>query len=297
MTAAAQAARSDVPDRLIAAYLRSRPETYPQPKAGQSAQQFFDAAFVRGATGPGFCTGYFEPELRGALHRSGGFTAPIYRKPPDLAADQPYHDRRSIEGGALSDQGLELAWLADPIEAFFLHIQGSGRIRLADGRILRVGYAGKNGHPYRSIGKVLVDRGIFTLEEVTAQAIRDWLAAHPDDAARVMNENPSYVFFEPRPHLAENEGPVGTAGVPLTPLISVAADPEHHPLGSLIYIQHDRATGLKDGYAIVQDTGGAIKGPGRIDLFTGSGDKAGHLAGVLKHQARITTFAPGKALR
>lgn len=295
MTAAAQAARNDVLDPLIAAYLLSRPEDYPQPAAGQSAQRFFDVAFTRGATGQGFCTGYFEPELSGALHRSDVFNTPIYRKPADLSADQPYHTRQAIEDGALDGWGLELAWLADPIEAFFLHIQGSGRIRLDDGQVLRVGYAGKNGHPYKSIGKVLVDRGFFTLEEVTAQAIKDWLAAHPDDAARVMNENPSFVFFETRPHLDDNDGPIGTAGVPLTPLISVAADPDHHPLGSLIYIEYDPATGLKDAYVIVQDTGGAIKGPGRIDLFTGSGGDAGQMAGVLKHPARVTTFAPKKA--
>ncbi len=292
MTAAAQAARFDP---LITAYLLSRPDGYPTPAAGQSAQQFLDAAFTRGPASQGFCTGYFEPELRGALQRSDGFATPVYRKPADLNPDHPYHDRRSIEGGALAGRGLEIAWLADPIEAFFLHIQGSGRIRLQDGEILRVGYAGKNGHPYKSIGKVLVERGFFTLEEITAQTIKDWLAAHPDDATRVMNENPSYVFFDTRPHLTDSDGPIGTAGVPLTPLVSVAADPEHHPLGSLIHIEHDPATGLRDGYAVVQDTGGAIKGPNRIDLFTGAGDEAGQMAGALKHAVRISTYTPKKA--
>lgn len=295
MTAAAQAARFDLSDPLLAAYLLSRPDSYPQPASGQSADQFFGAAFARGATGEGFCTGYYEPELRGALLRAGPFTTPIYRKPPDLTVDQPYHDRKAIEGGALRDRGLEIAWLADPIEVFFLHIQGSGRIRLDDGQILRVGFAGKNGHPYKSIGKVLVERGLLTLEDITAQAIKDWLAAHPSDATRLMNENPSYVFFDTRPHLIESDGPIGTAGAPLTPLISVAADPDYHPLGSLIHIEHERSSGLQDGYAVVQDTGGAIKGWGRIDLFTGSGDAAGHVAGGLKHAVRVTTFAPKEA--
>lgn len=295
MTAAAQAARNDPSDPLLAAYLLSRPAGYPEPAAGQSAEQFFGAAFETAEIAQGFCTGYFEPELMGALHRSDHFATPIYRKPPDLKADQPYHDRRSIEDGALDGRGLELAWLADPIEAFFLHIQGSGRIRLEDGQVLRVGYAGKNGHPYQSIGKVLVERGFFSLEDVTAQAIKDWLAAHPDDAGRVMNENPSYIFFDKRPHLDETDGPIGTAGVPLTPMISVAADPDHHLMDALIHIQHDPATGLNNGYAIVQDTGGAIKGKGRIDLFTGSGEVAGQIASGLKHPVRITTFAPKKA--
>lgn len=295
MTAAAQAARIEPSDPLLAAYLLSRPSGYPSPTAEQSAGQFFAAAFSRQEVTQGFCTGYFEPELQGSLYHSDLFATPIYRKPSDLTADQPFHDRQAIEDGALDGRGLELAWLADPIEAFFLHIQGSGRIRLEDGQILRVGFAGKNGHRYKSIGKVLVERGFFSLEEVTAQAIKDWLAAHPDDAARVMNENPSYIFFDTRPQLADRDGPIGTAGVPLTPMISVAADPEHHPLGSLIHIEHDPATGLKDSYAIVQDTGGAIKGWGRIDLFTGSGDEAGHIAGALKHPIRVTAYSPKKA--
>lgn len=295
MTAAAQAARIRTGDPVLAAYLLSRPDGYPEPAPDQSINQFLDTSFERGDVAEGFCTGYFEPDLRGALQRSDVFATPIYQKPPDLIADQPYYDRRSIEDGALDGQGLEIAWLADPIEAFFLHIQGSGRVRLDDGRILRVGFSGKNGHPYKSIGKVLVERGIFSLEQVTAQAIKDWLAAHPEDAARVMNENPSYIFFAKRPHLTEAEGPIGTAGVPLTPMISVAADPDHHLIGALIHIQHDPATGLNDGYAIVQDTGGAIKGQGRIDLFTGSGDAAGQIASGLKHPVRISTFAPKKA--
>ena len=295
MTAAAQAARSKPTDPLIAAYLLSRPDGYPEPADGQSGEEFFATAFKRGEVVQGFCTGYFEPELRGALHRSDVFATPIYRKPPDLIADQPYHDRQSIEGGVLDGQGLELAWLADPIEAFFLHIQGSGRIRLDDGQLMRVGFAGRNGHPYRSIGKVLVDRGLFSLEDVTAEAIKDWLAAHPGDAVRVMNENPSYIFFARRSDLTDTDGPIGTAGVPLTPLISVAADPDHHPMGALIHIQHDPASGLNDGYAIVQDTGGAIQGRGRIDLFTGSGEAAGQIASGLKHPVRITTFVPKKA--
>ena len=293
---AAQAARSDTieTDRLLAAYLASWSEGLPSPAAGQSAEQFFKTAFSRKTPADGFCTGYYEPELAGSLSSHGPFVHPIYRKPPDLAGDIPYHDRKAITDGALDGLGLEIAWLSDPIEAFFLHIQGSGRIRLEDSQTLRVGFAVKNGHPYRSIGKILVERGLFALEDVTAQSLKDWLAAHPDDAERLMNENPSYIFFDTRPQLTEAEGPVGTAGVPLTPLISVAADPEHHPLGSLIWIEHHPQTGLKDGFAVVQDTGGAIKGPNRIDLFTGSGDEAGRLAGELKHQVRVTTFAPNK---
>lgn len=294
MTAAAQAARTRQAEALLKAYLASRPAGFPAPDKAQSAEQFFETAFSKQTTGRGFCTGYYEPELNGSRIRGGPNLHPIYRRPPDLTQGQPYHDRRAISEGALAGQGLELAWLSDPVEAFFLHIQGSGRIRLDDGQIMRVGFAGKNGHPYRSIGRVLVDRGLFALEDVTAQSLKDWLIAHPDDGARLMNENPSYVFFETRPQLTAADGPIGTAGVPLTPLISVAADPRHHPLGSLIRVEYDPTMGLKDGYAIVQDTGGAIKGPNRIDLFTGSGEAAGDMAGVLKHPVRITTFAPKK---
>ena len=296
MTTAAQAARSEtVDDELLKAYLASRPEDYPTPPLNQAAAQFLDEAFEKKATGDGFCTGYYEPELNGVLNRHGPYIHPIYRKPPDLTPDRPYHDRKAISDGALNGQGLELAWLRDPVEAFFLHIQGSGRVRLDNGQVMRVGFAGKNGHAYQSIGKILVERGLFALEDVTAQALKDWLADHPEDAERLMNENSSYVFFDARPELTETDGPIGTAGVPLTLLVSVAADPQHHPLGSLIHIEHHPATGLKNGYAIVQDTGGAIKGAGRIDLFTGSGDEAGDLAGALKHPVRVTTFAPRKA--
>ncbi len=299
MTAAAQAARTDTTetDKLLAAYLASRPEGFPKPDAGQSAVQFFETAFSGMTPADGFCTGYYEPELAGSLSNHGSFIHPIYRKPPDLTGDVPYYDRKAITEGALRGQGLEIAWLSDPIETFFLHIQGSGRIRLDDGQTLRVGFAGKNGHPYRSIGKILVERGLFALEDVTAQSLKEWLASHPDDAERLMNENPSYIFFDTRPQLTVAEGPIGTAGVPLTPLISVAADPEHHPLGSLVWIEYHPQTGLTDGFAIVQDTGGAIKGPNRIDLFTGSGDEAGNVAGGLKHQVRVTTFAPNRTAR
>ena len=297
MTAAAQAARRDldVLDRLLAAYLASRPGGYPSPSQNQSAKDFFASAFIQNAPIDGFCTGYYEPEVAGSLRRHGPYAYPLYRKPADLTTDAPYHDREAITAGALDGEGLEIAWLSDPVEAFFLHIQGSGRIRLDDGGILRVGFDGKNGHPYRSIGKILVERGLFAVEDVTAQTLKDWLAAHPEDAERVMNENPSYVFFDARPQLAPSDGPIGTARVSLTPMISVAADPDHHPLGSVIYIQYDPATGLKDDFAIVQDTGGAIRGAGRIDLFTGSGEQAGKTAGVLKHAIRVTALAPKKA--
>ena len=299
MTAAAQAARNlenlTMSDPLLAAYLATRPDGYPTPSERQSAEQLFGAAFQKAEAEGGFLTGYFEPELLGAARRQDPFIYPLYRKPPDLTPDTPYHDRRAINEGALVGKGLELLWLADPVEAFFLHIQGSGRVRLSDGRVLRVGFAGKNGRPYRSIGRVLVDRGVFELDDVTADALKDWLNAHPDDAQRVMNENPSYVFFDIRTGLAENEGPIGSAGAPLTPMVSVAADPDHHPLGSVLYVEYDPATGLQDGFAIVQDTGGAIKGQGRLDLFVGSGDSAGKIAGDLKHPIRVTTLSPIKA--
>ena len=297
MTAAAQAARDDLQtsESLLKAYLASRPGDHPTPEPGQTATAFFFAAFAPGALQDGFCTGYYEPEIPGALTRHGPFVHPIYRKPTDLTAKTPYFDRKAINDGVLNGKGLEIAWLSDPVEAFFLHIQGSGRIRLDNGDVLRVGFSGKNGHPYRSIGKVLAEKGLFALQEVTAQSLKDWLTVHPEDAQRVMNENPSYVFFDTRPQLAASEGPIGTAQVPLTPMISVAADPEYHPLGSIIHISHDPASGLEHGFAIVQDTGGAIRGAGRIDLFTGSGDDAGQVAGALKHSIRVTSFTPRTA--
>jgi membrane-bound lytic murein transglycosylase A len=242
--------------------------------------------------GTGLLTGYYEPELRGALRPHGPYATPLRALPPPTP--QPLPDRTAIETGALDHLGLPLVWVDDPVDAFFLQIQGSGRIRLAGeatGGVLRLGYAGKNGHPYRPIGRVLIDRGAIAREAMSMQAIRAWLAAAPPEARiALMRENPAYVFFRILDGLAPEDGPIGTLGVPLTPGRSIAVDPAHIPLGAPVWIATaDPVTGAPiRRLTLAQDTGGAIRGPARGDLFWGWGAEAEARAGLM--QDRGTGF-------
>jgi membrane-bound lytic murein transglycosylase A len=196
----------------------------------------------------------------------------------------PYSSRAEIEQGALSGRGLELAWAADTIETFFLQIQGSGRVRLADGGELRVGYDGQNGHPYVALGRVLIDRGLLPREQVTMQSIKAYLRAHPDEAAALMRENPSYVFFRE----LSGDGPVGAQGVALTPGRSLAVDRAFVPLGAPVWLVAEDIARL----LVAQDTGGAIRGPVRGDLFWGHGAEAEARAGAMKARGRAWLLLP-----
>ncbi len=245
--------------------------------------------------GTGLLTGYYEPELRGALRPHGPYRTPLRALPPP-SPDGMLPDRAAIEAGALAKLGLELAWVDDPVDAFFLQIQGSGRLRLAEGGVLRLGYAGKNGHPYRSIGRILIERGAIAREAMSMQAIRAWLAAAPPaERTALLRQNPSYVFFRILDGLAAEEGPIGTLGVPLTPLRSLAVDPAHIPLGAPVWVV---ARDPLDGRPIrrltlAQDTGGAIRGPARGDLFWGWGEAAGTRAGLMQdREARLFVLLP-----
>jgi membrane-bound lytic murein transglycosylase A len=244
----------------------------------------------------GFLTGYYEPEVEGSLARSAKFAAPLYRTPEDLAS-KPYLTRAEIEAGALSGRGLELVYLSDPIEAFFVHVQGSARVRLPDGEVLRVGFAAKNGHPYTSIGKVLIDRGLMSAEEMTAGRLRGWLAAHAEQAREIMNQNRSFIFFRkitvPDPTL----GPIGAAGVQLTPGRSLAVDRAFHPFGAPVWIHADlpAANGRLQSFRrlmIAQDAGSAITGAARGDIFFGSGAAAGAQAGLIRHAGDWVVLLP-----
>ena len=247
----------------------------------------------------GLFTGYYEPELRGSSVYSPDFPVPLYRRPGDLINVDlglfreewrgqrlggrlegtrllPYADRAEINGGALGEQGLELVWVDDPVDAFFLHVQGSGRIVLEDGSILRVGYAGQNGHDYVSIGRQLIKRGVMEKEAVSLQTIRAWLDAHPGEAMALLEENPSYVFFqELKNSAAGNTGPLGAQGVPLTPGRSLAVDRLFLPLGIPLWLDTkdplNAETPLRR-LVVAQDTGGAIRGPVRGDIFFGFGE-------------------------
>jgi membrane-bound lytic murein transglycosylase A len=258
-------------------------------------------------------TGYYQPVLAGSLTPSAEYRYPIYGKPADLTATPPvtiaasdgarqqdpltpYYSRQQIdEGGALTGRGLEIAWVKDPVDLFFLHIQGSGIISLPDGGRLSVGYAGQNGRPYRSIGRLLIDNGKIAKEEMSMQRLRRYLADHPEEQNDIFAYNESYVFFRVLGVL--NGGPLGSLEVPLTAGRSIATDSRLFPKGALAVIQTAipiiGPAGELAGWRPVtrwvlnQDTGGAIRGLQRADIYFGSGDQAGALAGYMNRPGRL----------
>ncbi len=271
-----------------------------------------------GADGKGkiLFTGYYEPVMQGSLVCTEEYQYPIYRRPDDWTRIDlslfdpqlsgryvvgrhvrhtvvPYYTRAEIDTvGQLEERGYELAWIADPIGLFFLHIQGSGEVVLEDGTVLKVHYSCSNGHSYRSIGKLLIDEGKIAHEEMSMQRIRTYLMSHPEDIEYVLNHNKSYVFFE-----LVDEGPLGCIEVPLTPGRSIATDTKLFPKGALAFIHTEKPIVAEDGkirtwidcsrFVFNQDTGGAIKGPGRVDLFCGKGDYAEIAAGHMKQYGTL----------
>ena len=262
----------------------------------------------------GLFTGYYEPFLKGAKTRYGPYQTPLYRRPPDLVTVdlgefrpnlkgeriagrvdngrlRPYADRRGIEAGALAGKDLEIVWVDDPIAAFFLQIQGSGRIALDDGSELRVGYEAQNGHPYVPIGRELLTRGALTRDDVSMQSIRAWLVAHPDQAAQMMDLNPSYVFFRAQ----KGDGPLGAQGVALTPGRSLAVDQAFLGYGLPVWLDAEGPLDKSDRLqrlVVAQDTGGAIRGPVRGDMFWGHGPDAEQRAGYMKSTGRYWLLLP-----
>jgi membrane-bound lytic murein transglycosylase A len=261
-------------------------------------------------------TGYYEPHLRGSLHRADEYQFPIYSQPDDLIAidlslfnekyageriigryaDQtvvPYYERSEIDiEGALEGRAEVLAWVADPVDVFFLQIQGSGKVYLDNGDVINVNYQATNGQPYRSIGKLLIDEGKISVEEMSMQKIREYLHDHPEEMDAVLNHNPSYVFFKIEP-----DGPLGNINVTLTPGRSIALDRFLFPPAALTFIQTQKPMVDASGqihswqpfsrFALNQDTGGAIRGPGRADLFWGNGPYAEIAAGHMKHAGEL----------
>jgi membrane-bound lytic murein transglycosylase A len=274
----------------LAAYAATRPDSWPDPGDGD-ARTFFETCFRAAPPDalPGRLTGYYEPVIPGSLKQTEEFDAAVYAAPAGLPTDRPWASRTEIEEGGLL-RGLEIAYVADPVEAFFAQVQGSVRIALPDGRTLRLGYAGRNGHSYRSIGAELVARTAVAATAMTPQAIRDWCRDHPGDVASLLRINPSFVFFR-RLDLPDDFGPIGTAGVPVTAMRSLAVDPAHIPLGTPVWIETLTPDPIRR-LCIAQDTGSAIIGPQRGDLFCGTGDAAGHLAGSLNVPLRITPLEP-----
>ena len=296
-------------------------------EGADKAREFFEAHFApyearNGAEAEGLFTGYFEPELRGATQADGRYAVPLYARPDDLVtvdlglfrsallgerlagrvadgALKPYATRADIDGGALAARGLELVWVDDPIDAFFLHIQGSGRIVFEDGTTRRLAYAATNGHDYFSIGRRLVDIGALSREDVSMQTIRDWLAANPERASEVMHENASYVFFRWLEEGQATDGPVGTQGVVLTAGRSLAVDRRFVPMTVPVWLESaapDPDPAREDRplrrLMVAQDSGGAIRGPVRGDVFWGTGAEAGAVAGRMKHAGRYWLLLP-----
>ena len=236
-------------------------------------------------------TGYYEPEIDGALQRGGIFQTPIYRKPPELREGSLWKTRAEIMDGALNGRGLEIAWLEDPVEAFFLSVQGSGRISLPDGSGLRVGYAAKNGHEYSSVGLEMERRGLLPRSKLSAGSIKSWVRRNPQQGLELLKVNKSYVFFKKLDDLDDDEGPKGALGIPVTTMRTVAVDPKFNPLGMPIYIVKEGKEPLQQ-LMIAQDIGSAIKGPQRADIFYGTGDDAGKAAGRIKDTGRMYTLLP-----
>lgn len=258
------------------------------------ARTFFELFFrpvLIGGDNPGLFTGYYEPELTGSLRRTSVYRYPLYRTPPE-AQSGVWRSRREIEEGRLLEgRGLEIVWVDDPVELFFLQIQGSGRVRLPDGSVIRVGYGGRNGHPYRSIGQELVRRGVYQSHQVSAQVIRNWVRRNPAEGRELLYHNPSYIFFREVQISDPSVGPLGAMNRSITPLRSIAVDPAFTPLGAPVWIEKGGA-GPMHRLMIAQDTGGVILGPQRADIFFGFGDAAGDAAGTIRDPGRMVVLLP-----
>jgi membrane-bound lytic murein transglycosylase A len=261
---------------------------------------------VQVGDGKAFATGYYEPEILASRTKQPGFETPIYKRPPELvevdlgsfASDLKgrkirgevkgnslvmYADRTAIEEGKLAGRGLEIAWAKDPVEFFFLQIQGSGRLRFPDGSLARIGYDNQNGHPYTGIGKLMKERGLVT--DGSMQGLGRYLRANPEEGRKIMRENKSFVFFREAPN-----GPQGAMGYTVIAESSVAADPKFIPLGAPVWLSMDRAE--PNGLWIAQDTGGAIRGANRVDTFWGAGDRAVAIAGGMSARGSALLFLP-----
>ncbi len=303
--------------RMASANLRTSPR--------HGARAFFEKNFTPFAlqhaqSEAGLLTGYYEPELIASRHPSKAFPVPLYRRPADLVnivgenqrasasipltharktagQIEPMPTREQIECGALADRKLEFAFLADPVDAFFLHVQGSGLLKFEDGSSIRVSYDGKNGYPYTSIGRYLIETGLIPEEQMTLETLASWLRADGDRARSVMWKNKSFIFFRELDE-REHASPLGLNDIPLTPGRSLAVDCSHHTLGMPIFVDASQLTHASSGnepfrrLMIAQDTGSAIRGPERGDVFFGSGKQAGFLAGRTKHACRFYVLCP-----
>lgn len=290
-------------------------------KSGTTLLQYYEKWFVphkisnEDGSDTGTITGYYVPDLDGSRVRTERFSYPLYAVPddlyvidlrdvyPELASYRlrgridgrrivPYYTRSELDAGVDTLSGKELFWIDDPVELFFLHIQGSGRIRLENGTSVMVNYAEQNGHPYRSIGRLLIERGAMTRDQMSMQNIRRWARENPEQVWDLLGENPSFIFF--RELEPEVQSPPGSLGIPLVPEISLAVDPRTIPLGAPVFLATTWPYNPRplQKLMVAQDTGGAIKGQVRADFFWGMGDEAGALAGRMKQDGRLWVLLP-----
>lgn len=294
----------------------------------ETARAFFETRFVarpliaKGGSSEGLITGYYEPLLQGSRKRTDVFRYAVYRRPADLLVIDlgdlyedlkgkrvrgrlkgdrrvvPYFSREEIDNGGNPLRGNEIAWVADPVGLFFLHIQGSGRIRFQNGSEMAVGYSDQNGHPYYAIGRRLIENGDIPEEEVSMQSIREWLQNNPDEAVELLNSNPSYVFFTQRDK--QKNGPIGTLGVALTPERSIAVDRRVVRLGLPVWLDTTLPNNEEEipyrRLVFAQDTGGAINGTVRADLFWGNGIRAEENAGRMRQQGSLFVLVPAQSI-
>lgn len=282
-------------------------QSWPDQDAGRFFASYFEAVQI--GDGKAFATGYFEPQISGSRVKNGNYPVPVYRRPDNLLdvdlglfsealKDKrirgkvdgtklvPFEDRAQIDDGALAGQGLEIAWAQDYVDLFFLQIQGSGRLALPDGSVMRIGYAGQNGHDYTGIGKLMRERGLLADGKTNMQGIVEWLRANPQEGMKIMRENKSYVFFRE----LTGPGPLGAMGHPVIAHTSVATDRMFVPLGAPVFL--DMAHDIADGLWVAQDTGGAIKGANRFDTFWGAGEQAAQIAGGMSSNGQALVFLP-----
>ncbi len=322
-TAESDSKRPQVPPAALAAVCISATAQALEITTREAARAFFEKNFTPNAVAKkgqtGLLTGYYEPVLHGSRTPEGTYQTPIYKRPPDLVnvvddtrrgalkagelthvrktvdGTQPYFTRAEIDGGALKGKGLELLYFADPVEVFFMQIQGSGRVKLTDGSTVRVHYDGKIGHPYSSIGRYLVEKAILAADRMSMAALSQWLRADLERGRKIMWQNSSYVFFR---EIKDDVGaPLGAMRVPLTPERSLAIDPSYHALGTPIYLsvpamKHVPKASPFNRLMVGQDVGSAIRGAERGDIYFGSGEEAGKLAGGTGHRGRFFVLVP-----
>lgn len=300
----------------------ARLPAHPSPKASRGFFEREFRPFLIAAVDQkqGFLTGYYEPEIEGSRLQTPDFATPLYRRPPDLVVEappkdgppsnrgkafrrvdgtlEPYYERGAIEDGVLKGSGLELVWIRNPADAFFAQIQGSVRVRLPDGEVLRLNYDGHNGQPYTPVGRLLVERGLVPREKMSMDAIRAYISEHPEEGRALMRQNRSYVFFRIASELKAQDGAVGAQGLPLAAGHSIAVDRLIHVYGTPFFLDAALPTGAAGALepfqrlTIAQDTGSAIIGPARADIFFGAGDDAGSIAGRIQHPGRFIVLLP-----